>query len=302
MPPLTDRNSIRSPGPPLNTIVLDVYPHRRLLKWEDWDRDRENIRPRGCVSTGGSIRWGHVLRSCISQCCVACAPESRAYLVSPGCWKVARKTTSTTSLLHLGRRMYPLFPSRYSSAAGPDDRRDLCDLEINDDTELGHLVKKLAARMPVELQTQIMTHLGDCYAASLISALRTSSHLTGKEDMRPPSRELQVSSGPVTVLGAATSSMFGRSYLRDIRFDGEGDVCVRVEDRGVRGIRFAIDTHGLRGIRVLYRDGGESAWMGDDWGCWYGEAHGADLGRLWVTRDVCIPRGSETRSVVRSNL
>ena len=198
--------------------------------------------------------------------------------------------------------MYPLFPSRYSFPAGPNDRGDLHDLEINATTELGRLVKKLATRMPAEIQAQIMMGLGDCYAASLIRALRASSLLTGEEEMRPPSRELQVSFGPVAGLGAATSSLFGRNYLRDIRFDGEGDMCVRVEDRGVRGIRFAIDTHGLRGIRVLYGDGGESPWMGDDRGCWYGEAHGADLGRLWVTRDVRIPRGFSTRSVVQSDL
>lgn len=235
-----------------------------------------------------------MLRKCFSEGCVGCAPKSRAYLVSPGCWQVARKTASTTSLLHLARRMHPLFPSKYSPPDDIDNHGDLHDLAVNAKTELGHLIKELAARMPVELQAQIVTHLGDCYAASLIRAFRTSSLLTGEEDMRPPSRELRVSPRPVTGFGAVRSSLFGRNYLRDIEFDGECDVCIRIEDRGVRGIRFAIDTHGLRGIRVLYADGGESPWLGDDRGCWYGVAHGTELGRLWVTRDVCIPRDSKT--------
>lgn len=231
-----------------------------------------------------------------------CGPGSQACLISPGCWQVARKTASMTSLVHLARRMYPLFPSKYSSEH-LDDHEELCGLEnkMNVKTALGHLIKELAARMPVELQAQIMMHLGDCYAVSLIRALRASLPLTGEEDMRSPSRELRVSPGPVKSLSVVTSSLLGRGYLRDIEFDADGAVCVRVEGRGIRGIRFAIDTHGLRGIRVLYVDGGESPWLGDDRGCWYGEAHGTNLERLWVTRDVCIPRVSRTWSVVKSN-
>ena len=209
-----------------------------------------------------------------------------------------------TSLVHLARRMYPLFPSEYSFSEDLDGHEDLCGLEneINVKTELGQFIKELSSRMPVELQAQIMTHLGDCYAASLIRALRASLPLTGEEDMRPPSRELRISPGPVMSLGAVASSLLGRSYLRDIQFNEEGEVCIRVEDRGIRGIRFAIDTHGLRGVRVLYVGGGESPWLGDDRGCCYGEAHGTDLGRLWVTQDVCIPRYSKERSVVQSNM
>lgn len=210
---------------------------------------------------------------------------------------------SMTSLVHLARRVYPLFPSKYSSE-DLDDHEDLCGLEneINVKTELGHLIKELAARMPVELQAQIMTHLGDCYAASLIRALRASWPLTGEEDMQPSSCKLRISPGPVKSLGAVTSSLLGRSYLRDIEFNRENDMCVRLEDRGIRGIRFAIDTHGLCGIRILYADGSESPWLGDDRGCWYGEAHGTELGRLWVTRDVWIPRISKVRSVSKSNI
>ena len=89
--------------------------------------------------------------------------------------------------------------------------------------------------------------------------------------------------------------MFGRDYLRDICLDGgnDADLSLNIHQSAIRSNRFAIDHHGLRGIRIIYPDRTESPWLGTGKDCWYGEAHGCDLALLSVIKDVGTPLRDE---------
>lgn len=62
------------------------------------------------------------------------------------------------------------------------------------------------------------------------------------------------------------------------------------------GIRFALDIHGLRAIRVKYSDKSMSPWLGNPGAAWYGDTPGSgtELRRLQLFGDVGTFQTHET--------
>lgn len=226
-----------------------------------------------------------------------CEPVGHLHLAHLACWKVARGPHTARSLVALARRSLPLFPAGIGGL--PSDtqtmRADLRCLRPRRDTSLGRLVARISARLPAEVQARIVGDLGEeNQLACLVRATHVAASSPSDANPRPrPTRQLRTSHGPVTHIRAPKSKMFGRLYLRDIQpcrgadgADGNEVESIEVRQAGLRGVRFAIDRHGIRGLRVVYADGGESRLLGSDKDCWHGEARGESLEKLWVTRDV----------------
>lgn len=216
-------------------------------------------------------------------------PGPMIYFAHVDCWRVANRAYDTRALLAFARNTRPLIPRRWAGLGDIESTPwRVSEQDLDRSTPLGGLLAQVA-RLPPELQARIVAGLRQDRAACMVRTLQTAASIPGTTaGCSPPSRELRICPSPASRIYASTSVMFGRAYLRDLHFDGAAgaNTSVYVEAKDVRGIRFAIAAHGLRGIRVLYRDATESEWLGSHQDCLFGETYGDDLSRLWMTRDV----------------
>lgn len=261
------------------------------------------------LATAGSVKetFREVVKSCATPAgrplafCefphCGCEPVGHIHVAHVACWKVARGAHTLRSILAIARRLLPLFPVGIGGlpTAAQTMPADFLGLRPSLDTSLGRLVAQIATRLPLELQTRIVIELGK---KDPLASLTRATHVAASwpvvsDSHRGPARELHTSPGPITHIRAPKHSIFGREYLRDVRpcrgVDGAEATqaeSIEVRQAGLRGIRFAIDRLGIRGLRVFYDDGSESPLLGSDKDCWLGEARGESLEKLWLTRDV----------------
>ena len=100
---------------------------------------------------------------------------------------------------------------------------------------------------------------------------------------KTPTWEKVSTSGHIETVSIETNNILGLQYIFGIHIGRpEG-----IASTGIRGIRFALDSFGIRAIRLLFSDQSESPWLGPHRFSWYGEIHGNGLHRLQVIRDVC---------------
>lgn len=229
-----------------------------------------------------------------------CEPRGTIHITHVDCWKVANRGHSTSSLLHVARKTSLLFDGWHFSTGFPSDAGSLYvglrGIEFSQEAQPGRLLARVSTMLPPELGDQILKGIPGDRVRVLAAVVQMAASLAPGGNPGLPAREWRTCPGAVTRIHAWTSSMFGRSYLRDISLNrGDGaDIAIDIDQADIRSIRFAMDAHGLRGIRIIYDDRRESPWLGTGRHCWYGEMHGSNLARLSVIRDVGV-HGKDTR-------
>ena len=228
------------------------------------------------------------IKLCWSSWCSADHVLEPLFIAHKPCWAVARASHDRLATLfhiaHNTRQMFPPLPrfwarpvSRISPPAGGYG-----------DTPLGELLGAIARRLPVELQDAISTCLDTQMIGSIARASKTATFKLKDQEYEMPWWHAVPYKAPATSLNAKTSHLFGLLYISKLSFNEPGDISIPLESAGVRGFRFAIDSYGLRAIRVLYDDQSTSPWLGDPQSSWYGEIFGSNLEELSVISDVSI--------------
>ena len=127
---------------------------------------------------------------------------------------------------------------------------------------------------------------------ALISLMRSASVIPPCTRSQPVSSKLPVwekivCHGVPDKLTISTTRIWGLEYIASVSLGGQSSgIFIPIEARGVRGIRFALGMYGLRAIKVVYKDGSMSPWLGSTTFAWYGKTTGCDLRQLWVLSDV----------------
>lgn len=141
---------------------------------------------------------------------------------------------------------------------------------IRYDTDLGALVR-LVMRLPPEIEEMIcallpsdlFTSLSNCLS-SLDWLLKNNKYET-KRLPEPSSRYFSENKSPPRLkIGINVLSVLGETCLEQIGTDPNSTYgqSVEVLDQKVKGVQFALKTYGVVALRILYEDGFESAWLG----------------------------------------
>lgn len=148
-------------------------------------------------------------------------------------------------------------------------------------TPVGRLLSKVSC-LPAEIQFQIMGLLKGTMVASLIqtetfvSELLPHLHNQSSRKLHPQREPLQAGrEGSNVSPYCRTTEIVGKPYLSRLALTPcalEGSAArLVVAKTAVRGVQFALGWFGLRGIRILYKDGSFSPWLGDSTSsCWIG--------------------------------
>ena len=224
-----------------------------------------------------------------AKACAPCHDGRSVYVAHRDCWNLAVVAGKThIGLYRFAANLQHVIPPRYS--AQPPPYASFYP-DVVKTTELGRLVHTGAMRLPAEIQHKAIEYLGDHHLVS--SLFRASQTMASHVKETPLYQAVEhVTLGPPTHISSLcikTGSIFGLAYLSDIGFNQrEGDF-IDVRDIGFIGVRFALGTYGIRGLRILYEDGSMSRWLGDSRFSWFGEVYGYDLRNLSVLRDVRVP-------------
>lgn len=197
--------SITGPSarPPTNTdtaIVWDLAPYHRL--------SYQRVKPLGFLRRFIDVtritampRAGRGLLHDSCGICdyysfCGCKPLGTINVAHVDCWKVANKRHSTPSLLHLARRASLLFDGWQYNMGFPRDvdtlHAGLHGVDPSQETHLGLLLARVAARLPPELQAEVLESIaGDPILRPLVAARQVSAFLTWGETPGLPACELQ---------------------------------------------------------------------------------------------------------------
>ncbi|MBE3044632.1 hypothetical protein IMZ48_19135 [Candidatus Bathyarchaeota archaeon] len=233
---------------------------------------------------------GHARLSphCFTPHCEDCEANGTIYFAHQDCWKVARSRASIRSIVHLALVTHPLFSPHLvrGSKAMP-----LVDVLFDETHFMRRLLEEVDSRLPVELRYEVLRNLGESPMSCLLAAAQTAMLAASPppSDKRPTTQTLE-HDGPITSIHGRVSRLFGREYLVDIGFNGDEGrkSTIAVTKADITGIRFALDMHGIRAIRVKYSDKSVSPWLGNPGNAWYGEIPGnaTDLRGLRLLRNV----------------
>lgn len=154
-------------------------------------------------------------------------------------------------------------------------------------TNLAELINHLA-KLPIEIQLSIAEN---CYQKMFQSFFmaRESSKLIGFMKKENPTQNLVDQDCTVETISFRSVYIFGHNYISLSRLNSrkiEGQSELRVRKLKIKGIRFAIDSYGLRAISTLYANDSISPWLGDEAGTWKGVVYGNDLKTLRIAQDV----------------
>ena len=223
--------------------------------------------------------------------CQAC--DNVAYVVHVAhndCWNLARGAGKTVRALYrFADNTRQILPPR--NVKSPPIVTPF-PIDLPTTTSLGILLKHVANRLPHEVQVEVERYQQGHLVSSLLHASQAISGLHGQSYIKAATRKPVVPPPLITSLYATTRRVFGLNYLAEIGFNGSRGSFVTTDNTNIRGIRFALGSHGIRALRVLYNKGEVSSWLGDPTLCWFGEVYGNDLARLSVLSDVSIPAAS----------
>lgn len=239
--------------------------------------------------------------------CRDCRPDRMVYLSHQDCWKVAfsshRWSFMDWSRLAVQTRPFEIRSWRKKNniaichedpvtpalgSVPPDSSL------FRESSPLGTLLAKIRA-LPTELQLQIMGLLRGTMFASLlqtktfVSEMMPRLHPTSTWTILPETKSLRAddeeSSG---ILFCRSTTIMGRSYLRELALGQPKDsgLHIPIAKKALRGVQFALGRFGLRGIRISYKDGSTSPWLGESSSCWIGTVRCSDLSYLKVVADV----------------
>lgn len=139
-------------------------------------------------------------------------------------------------------------------------------------TDLGSFARRLVEDLPAEVQIMICQHMKGGLFASLAVCVETLDWLeqngsvlaTPKSQNHGP-RALQPTGTPCKFLGANTGSVLGERYLTEIGLADDHTTythAIPILD-GVLGVQYGLGMDGVRSLRLRYKDGTASPWLGD---------------------------------------
>lgn len=267
-----------------------------------------------------TLRYKHPVRFCDNgldraMFCAQSDPDRVIFYAHRCCWKVANVPVlnDPIDLLRLAFQTRPFdnWPMYYRSQEfqaldypskepppplfdmGTNDLLPLDGRLFDEATELGSLISRLG-KMPLEVQFEVTKRLN---LTLFLSLLRTKTlidqllpQICESTTMKPETRTIDGGES-FNSIHVRYRNIMGTSYLAAISFkreSGRDALSIPVADRDVRGVQFSLGRFGLRGIRVLYKDGTCSPWLGETSSCWIGFARGRDLSRLRVVSEVCF--------------
>ena len=218
------------------------------------------------------------------------------FLFHKCCWKLVNQPVALTSslLLRLAQHTQPILPPmvRPGSPALPLSRQAPIHIR-NEGTPLGRLLADMTRRLPPEIQGMVLDYMAGSLLASLLKTNSVVPSLLQRLNPTGPLDPKVVDVGSAEAIHSIhirTSDVFGRSYLTHIEYNRPEDISsIPIKPLALKGIQYALGEFGLRALRILYKDGSRSAWLGDPSSCWYGTAAGKDLKTLRVLTDVSWP-------------
>lgn len=224
------------------------------------------------------------------------------HLAHQDCWKVAVANLVPSgeepldTLVRVAQQTLPTSEMLSSTMFASAETSLALQAPFNTDTSLGQVLTNiLAHEIPFEVQCLITRMLRTDHLSRLLRAGQLANTMSRRFLKRPNANQSWyevplICTDPVIGLYVDTVVILGQQYLSNIIFNQTcttGQDWTRLElQQEIRGLRFAIDTFGLRGICLVYQDGSLSKWLGSHEGCWYGQHLGQDISRLKLRKDV----------------
>ncbi len=223
------------------------------------------------------------------------------YFVHACCWKAVRQQCplSLSGLYRFARQTQPILPRDGLGVSTPQLPVQFPhEGTLVGKTELAGLLSRAGTYLPAELQREVLRYLcgrDKSYISSLIQATHTTALVRLVDQEAPRIEELGSllhEGGEPRWLGASTISLFDQFYLHRIALvhredDPNLDLCILVQVDAVAGVKFVLGTHGLQALRIIYRDGSSSPWLGKPSRSCYGAIYGSSLRQLRVLYDAC---------------
>ncbi|KAK5996553.1 hypothetical protein PT974_01889 [Cladobotryum mycophilum] len=210
-------------------------------------------------------------------------------------WKVARQLHSNCSCLEfyrLMRQLHPVLPRTRLAKEAPWNLASFRDLGPT--TNLNSLLSR-SAGLPQELQRLMLQSippnslvfclLAAFQSASLLSELnyQVSTPVFSLKGLVP---ESFIGTG---WLYATCISIFGRTYLRRIRMSSCQDKSraygLEINVKSLQCLRFVVGSLGISAIRLVYRNGSLSDWLGDPGNGWHGSILSFHISDLQILQD-----------------
>ncbi|KAK0634681.1 hypothetical protein B0T17DRAFT_611650 [Bombardia bombarda] len=267
--------------------------------WFDviWTQNEDTVAP---VRTVGGRRLSFSNHA--SLMCETVDLSQPLFFAHRLCWKVVRQQHGhipNITLYKLAQQTHPIFSSLdliieqlQRAAIFPQLAKS-----TNESTDgFAHLLSRAGALLPLEVQQEVLQYINSDLTFSLMTALHTTASFLNLLNHAPSPSKMIVKLHPTASqdtgwLCGTTIEMFAHEYLHRIhmaQYDNTGDrlgLSIPVHMDAVSGVRFVLGTYGLRAIRILYRDGSVSPWLGNPTKGSYGTVYGTDLGCLRILQD-----------------
>ncbi len=191
-------------------------------------------------------------------------PDRLLFFAHICCWKFARQRYLLSNL-----RMYKL--AKQARPILRLEKPPLRSVQLPDyhlvDTNLATLLSRINS-LPFELQLEVFRFLPHHLTASLIQALQTATLLKPITQEGPIRERVRLLYDGAVRLHGSTISIFGEICLHQIGFidertKGNLGVSIPVQVSVIQGIKFSLGVYGLKAVRMLYRDGSSSPWLGE---------------------------------------
>lgn len=239
--------------------------------------------------------------------CHLCDLDQALYLVHSCCWQMAQTHSmqfSVDTLKRLALQTRPMtawgapFYEKIHLAPSLEAIRGILESKTSrNNPGLMALLRAMAARLPTEMQVEIMSYLEGSMVSALLLTMKTASllHLikpSGPSEI-PKLKELSGFFSKANILCAETSRIFGRTYLRQVELLEMGQASAKVSTNSVtvrlddfRGLKYILGTHGVHALSILYQDGSSSPWLGTPANGWISKTYSRYLGNVCVEQDV----------------
>lgn len=188
------------------------------------------------------------------------------------------------TLLHLAEQVRAIAnPSRFPK------RQEFTD-------DVGQLIDHFA-KLPVELRMTIAAASAGCPLAAALAVLNTSTALIDfiskdklqKSESSPISKVSVPLRPRVKRIVARWINIYNSNYLHSLESTEEeiqGEYINSLPVRQIQGLKFSLGCYGIQAVKLVYADGVESNWLGDETSGWIGEEYGDCVTELLLWRDV----------------
>ncbi len=198
------------------------------------------------------------------------------------------------ALYWLARRTRPII-SRRPFLKDKDSLLRSPILPTFNETDLARLLTRAWTCLPAELQAEVMGYQSGNLALSLIRAYQTATLIKLTENHLPEPRRvaLERNSHASNWLGISMTSLFGKKYIGSMTLARRVNestppqgLSISLDAEAITAVQFVLGTYGLRAIRLSYRDGSSSPWLGEPDQGYYGATFGSSDDSINILSDV----------------